>query len=224
MKQWQGPAMWVYNDAAFTKEDFENIRRLNAGAKETDTTKIGKFGLGFNAVYHLTDVPCFLSGNYAVYFDPHSRYLGRALRSKNECGKRIDLRKNKVLIPFNDQFKIFDGIFKARIDFVERDFEFYNHTLFRLPLRNRETASISDICNLNYSSHEMKLLLDKLKESLETLILFTENIKKVSVYHLEDNATSLKMTPMFSVKKETNTQSSNLISESLLVAATRQME
>ena len=224
MKQWQGPAMWVYNDAAFTKEDFENIRRLNAGAKETDTTKIGKFGLGFNAVYHLTDVPCFLSGNYAVYFDPHSRYLGRALRSKNECGKRIDLRKNKVLIPFNDQFKIFDGIFKARIDFVECDFEFYNHTLFRLPLRNRETASISDICNLNYSSHEMKLLLDKLKESLETLILFTENIKKVSVYHLEDNATSLKMTPMFSVKKETNTQSSNLINESLLVAATRQME
>ena len=224
MKQWQGPAMWVYNDAVFTEDDFENIRRLNAGMKETDTTKIGKFGLGFNAVYHLTDVPCFLSGNYAVYFDPHSRYLGRALRSKNECGKRIDLRKNKALIPFNDQFKIFDGIFKARIDFVERNFETYNHTLFRLPLRNRETASISDICNLNYTSHEMKLLLDKLKESLETLILFTENINKVSVYHLEENATSSKMTPMFSVKKRTNTQSSNLINESLLVAATKQME
>ena len=96
MKHWQGPALWVYNDAVFTKEDFENIRRLNGGTKETDTTKIGKFGLGFNAVYHLTDKPCFLSGNYVVYFDPHSRYLGRALRSKNECGKRIDLRKIKI--------------------------------------------------------------------------------------------------------------------------------
>ena len=130
MKQWHGPALWVYNDAVFTKEDFENIRRLNACTKESDTTKIGKFGLGFNAVYHLTDVPCFLSGNYVVYFDPHSKYLGRALRSKNECGKGIDLRKNKALIPFNDQFKIFDGIFNARIDFRERNFETYNHTLF----------------------------------------------------------------------------------------------
>ena len=220
MKQWQGPALWVYNDAIFKKDDFENIRRLNAGTKKSDTTKIGKFGLGFNAVYHLTDVPCFLSGNYIVYFDPHSTYLGRALRSKSECGKRIDLRKNKALIPFNDQFKIFDGIFKARIDFRERNFETYNHTLFRLPLRNNETASKSDICNLNYSSYEMKLLLDKLKQSLDSLILFTENIKKVSVYHLEKNAAPSKMTPMFSVWKETNKQPS----ESILVAATRQME
>ena len=224
MKHWQGPALWVYNDAVFTKEDFENIRQLNAGTKETDTTKIGKFGLGFNVVYHLTDVPCLLSGNYVVYFDPHSRYLGRALRSKNECGKRIDLRKSKDLIPFNDQFKIFDGIFNARIDFRKRNFETYNHTLFRLPLRNSETASKSDICNLNYSSYEMKLLLDKVKQSLETLILFTENIKKVSVHHLEKNATPSKMILMFSVRKETNTLSSNLINESLLVAATKQME
>ena len=220
MKHWQGPALWVYNDAVFTKEDFENIRRLSAGTKESDTTKIGKFGLGFNAVYHLTDVPCFLSGNYILYFDPHSRYLGRALRSKSECGKRIDLRKNKALIPFNDQFKIFDGIFKARIDFKECNFKSYNHTLFRLPLRNNETASKSDISNLNYSSHEMKLLLGKLKQSLDTLILFTENIKKVSVYHLERNATPLNMTAMFSVWKETNKQPS----ESLLVAATKQMK
>ena len=57
MKHWQGPALWVYNDAVFTKDDFENIRRLNAGTKETDTTKIGKFGLGFSVVYHLTGVP-----------------------------------------------------------------------------------------------------------------------------------------------------------------------
>ena len=224
MKQWQGPALWVHNDAVFTKEDFENIRRLNAGTKETDTTKIGKFGLGFSAVYHLTDVPCFLSGNYVVYFDPHSKYLGRALRSKSECGKRIDLRKNKALIPFNDQFKIFDGIFEARIDFKERNFETYNHTLFRLPLRSHETASKSDICNLNYTSHEMKLLLEKLKQSLETLILFTENISKVCVYHLERNASPSQITLMFRVRKETKTRCSSLTHQNLLVSATKQTE
>ena len=223
MKHWQGPALWVHNNATFTKEDFENIRRLNAATEKSDTTKIGKFGLGFNSVYHLTDVPCFLSGNYIVYFDPHSRYLGRALQSKNECGKRIDLRKNKALIPFSDQFKIFDGIFNARIDFKERNFESYDQTLFRLPLRNRETASKSEICNLNYTSHEMELLLDKLKQSLETIILFTENIRKVSVYHLKENALPTKMTLTFNVMREVNIKSSNLIHENLLVSATEQI-
>lgn len=34
-----------------------------------------RFGLGFNAVYHLTDVPSFVSGDHIVMFDPHARYL-----------------------------------------------------------------------------------------------------------------------------------------------------
>ena len=225
MKSWHGPALWVHNDSVFTKEDFENIKKLNAATKASDTTKIGKFGLGFNSVYHLTDVPCFLSGNHIVYFDPHSKYLRRAFQQKNNTrGKRINLKMNKDLIQFNDQFKIFDGVFKARVDFEKHDFEIYSNTLFRLPLRNLETASKSDICNTNYSKEEMELLLDKLKESLETLILFTENIQKISVYHLEQNASPSQMTRMFSVRKEANTRSSNLINQNLLVSATRQIE
>ena len=35
----------------------------------------GRFGLGWNAVYHLTDVPSFVSGDQLVAFDPHARYL-----------------------------------------------------------------------------------------------------------------------------------------------------
>ena len=224
MKPWQGPALWVYNNAVFTDEDFENIRRINAGTKESDTTKIGKFGLGFNSVYHLTDVPCFLSGNFIVYFDPHSKYLGRALRSKKDCGKRINLEKNKSLIAFNDQFKVFDGVFGAKVDFAVHSFETYKSTLFRLPLRNEETGSKSAISSLNYSSYEMKSLLAKLKESLGTLILFTENIKNVSVYHLGKNACPFQMAPLFNVKKETNTHFSSLIHDNLLLSATEQLK
>ena len=224
MKPWQGPALWVYNNAVFTEEDFENIRQINAGTKESDTTKIGKFGLGFNSVYHLTDVPCFLSGNFIVYFDPHSKYLGRALRSKKDCGKRINLEKNKSLIAFNDQFKVFDGIFQAKVDFAAHSFETYKSTLFRLPLRNEETKSKSAISSLNYSSYEMISLLDKLKESLGTLILFTENVKNVSVYHLGKNDYPCQMTPLFNVKKETNTFSSSLIHDNLLLSTTKQLK
>jgi sacsin len=28
-----------------------------------DLTQTGRFGIGFNSIYHLTDVPCLLTGN-----------------------------------------------------------------------------------------------------------------------------------------------------------------
>ena len=54
MKDLQGPALWTYNNAVFTDSDFENIVKLTGATKEKDAEKIGRFGLGFNAIYHLT--------------------------------------------------------------------------------------------------------------------------------------------------------------------------
>ena len=50
----KGPALLCYNDSVFTKEDFESIRRIENSRKYDKPLKIGKFGLGFNSVYHLT--------------------------------------------------------------------------------------------------------------------------------------------------------------------------
>ena len=38
-------------------------------------TKIGRFGIGFNAVYHWTDLPSFVSANCLVILDPQARFL-----------------------------------------------------------------------------------------------------------------------------------------------------
>ncbi|KAJ7380181.1 hypothetical protein OS493_010892 [Desmophyllum pertusum] len=106
MKGCQGPALWVYNDAEFKDEDFENIVKLNEATKEHDTEKIGRFGVGFNAVYNLTDVPMFLSRNYFVIFDPHTSYLGKAIKNKMKPGMKIDLNKDvKRLRKFTNQFQ-----------------------------------------------------------------------------------------------------------------------
>jgi sacsin len=35
--------------------------------------KIGRFGIGFNAVYHWTDLPSFVSTNFLVMLDPQAR-------------------------------------------------------------------------------------------------------------------------------------------------------
>ena len=64
MKACNGESLWIYNDAQFSEEDFENILNVGGATKKEKTDKIGSFGIGFNSVYHLTDVPSIVSGKY----------------------------------------------------------------------------------------------------------------------------------------------------------------
>ena len=50
----QGPALLAYNDAQFRDEDWEGIQNLQRSVKAEDPFKVGKFGIGFNSVYHIT--------------------------------------------------------------------------------------------------------------------------------------------------------------------------
>ena len=188
MRECQGPALWVYNDAEFRDEDFINITKLNAGTKETETEKIGKFGLGFNAVYNLTDVPMFLSKNYFVIFDPSTLHLGKAIRNKSKPGMKIDVNKNtKRLRNFKNQFKPFNGIFGCDL-LLEKEDNSFNGTLFRFPLRTRQQAAKSEIKNLHYNDEEMRQLLKTFYERRDVLLLFTQNVIRVGLYSLPSSS------------------------------------
>ena len=50
----QGPALYTYNNAEFTSDDWEGIRMLCASKKDKDPMKVGRFGLGFKSVFHVT--------------------------------------------------------------------------------------------------------------------------------------------------------------------------
>lgn len=54
LKSYQGPALISANDAIFTEEDWEGIQNLQRSIKADDPFKVGRFGIGFNSVYHLT--------------------------------------------------------------------------------------------------------------------------------------------------------------------------
>ena len=185
MRECQGPALWVYNDAEFTEKDFENIEKLSGATKEHHTEKIGKFGLGFNAVYNLTDVPMFLSKNYFVVFDPHMSHLRRHIKNPAKPGVRINLNKNPEALRarYRGQFKPFDGIFGCDLRLSKKDNSFRG-TLFRFPLRTREQARRSEIKQLYYNDQEMRKLLRMLLEGAESLLLFTQNILRVGIYNL----------------------------------------
>lgn len=73
MSPWQGPALLAFNNAVFSPEDYHNISRIGQDSKLRKLGSIGRFGLGFNIVYNLTDLPSFVSGDHLVAFDPHAR-------------------------------------------------------------------------------------------------------------------------------------------------------
>ena len=75
MKDWQGPALYVFNSGVFTDRDFKSVISIGRSGKRNDSRSIGKYGLGFNTAYHFTDVPMFVSANQFVCFDPHTTFL-----------------------------------------------------------------------------------------------------------------------------------------------------
>lgn len=56
-----GPAFYAYNDAIFTPEDWHGIQEIARSRKKDDPLKVGRFGIGFNSVYHIT-------GTFSRYF------------------------------------------------------------------------------------------------------------------------------------------------------------
>lgn len=47
----QVPSIICYNDAKFQEDDFASLKSLGRSRKESEPTKTGKFGIGFNSVY-----------------------------------------------------------------------------------------------------------------------------------------------------------------------------
>ena len=52
--QFQGPSLLSYNDAMFQAKDWQSIQDMQQSVKAEDPFKVGKFGIGFNSVYHIT--------------------------------------------------------------------------------------------------------------------------------------------------------------------------
>ena len=201
MKDLQGPAIWCHNNAMFSDEDFRNITKLGGATKEHMSTKIGKFGLGFNSVYNLTEVPIFVSGDYVVFFDPHTKYLGKALVNKNSPGIKLKLTGNQKISRLRDQFAPFNGMFGC--DFSPNvKTQKYQGTLFRFPLRTRSQALSSEICKKHYSKNEVIRLFECLIKAGADLFLFAQNLVTINIYHIDEGSFGSQMSGVYNVSRE----------------------
>ena len=50
----QGPALYAWNNAVFKDEDWEHFGKIEESSKEKDALKVGRFGVGFLSVFHIT--------------------------------------------------------------------------------------------------------------------------------------------------------------------------
>ena len=199
----QGPALWAYNDAMFSEDDFKNINKLAGETKKNDLDKVGRFGLGFNSVYHLTDVPSFVSGEHLVVFDPNMNHITHLMDDKmRKGGLMLSLVENKdVLSAFPDQFSPYNQLFGC--DMTGTGTFHFDGTLFRLPFRTTEQAQESDISDEPYTRDNVNNLIKSLKESAASLLLFTQNVKEVRVFEIRKDSnpkTSLGR-PIISITK-----------------------
>ncbi|RNA38507.1 hypothetical protein BpHYR1_016923 [Brachionus plicatilis] len=181
----QGESLIFYNDAVFTDSDFKNLIRLGAGTKKNLKEKVGKFGLGFNTFYNVTDLPCILSRDSLVLLDPNVKFMTNIIRNRGEPGKKINFKSVNQFMRTNycDQFKPFENLFGC--DIFSNDF-FYNGTLIRLPLRTEPSEISSHIYN---KDSEIKSLLTILINNAESLLLFTQSVCTVEFHVIPSEAT-----------------------------------
>jgi sacsin len=183
MEQLQGPSLIIQNDAKFTEADFRSLASVGQGSKLEKLATTGRFGLGFNSTYHITDTPMFVSGDYFVFFDPHCAYVPGA--TINQPGIRIKFSNTNLKKVFPNQFQ----------PFLQYGFDCehpYQGTIFRFPLRTATQAKKSEICKRSYKLSDVDSIIDQLVGTLSSILLFLRSVKTIEIYRIpEGQATPL---------------------------------
>ncbi|OAE21027.1 hypothetical protein AXG93_606s1120 [Marchantia polymorpha subsp. ruderalis] len=183
MAEWQGAALYCLNNSVFTARDLYAISRIGQDSKLEKPSAIGRFGLGFNSVYHFTDIPGFISGGNLVMFDPHACNLPGITPS--HPGLKISFVGRGLLEQFPDQFRPY-LLFGCDLQ------KPFPGTLFRFPLRNSSTAASSEIKQEVYSPEDVMSLFSSFQSSAAEALLFLRNVTSITVYVREDGGQEMQ--------------------------------
>lgn len=181
----QGPCLWAFNNETFKDEDWANIVRVGSASKEHKVEKIGKFGLGFNTVYHVTDIPSVLSGTSLLILDPNVTHLKTRINKSNP-GIKLNLSQRGLFRCFPGQFGPYERIFDC--DLTQR--KPYAGTLIRLPFRTEEEALTSEISQTAFCKYDIMSFLECLCEDSKIHLLFLRNICTLALDRIPKDAST----------------------------------
>eukprot|EP00117_Sycon_ciliatum_P011691 scpid75141/ scgid13065/ Sacsin; DnaJ homolog subfamily C member 29 len=198
MASLQGPALYEYNDGVFANSDWKGICHPSRSKKRKDVMKVGRFGIGFNSVYHLTDVPGILSGTHVCFIDPMLCHItdpsgcdsdsdgedydddddpANATGAKRRSGQEMIKYTVKGFAGrFRGQASAFN-VLEHRLAAGEKSF---TGTLFRFPLRQNQHSKLSKTV-YNEEDVEKKLFASFQKEA-DIMLLFLANIRSLELF------------------------------------------
>ena len=178
MAELMGPALLFYNNAKFTDADFANIQEISYSGKSNDLGKAGRYGIGFNSVYHVTDCPSIISGNRIVFFDPRCSYV-----------------PSSPLVPGHGWYYGEEGWWNRFPEFLAA-YEIaglphgttdFDGTVFRLPLRTPIQAKDNEIRHEPFTSDNVHRLLQTVDQDAEALLLFLKSVLTIEIYEIRHN-------------------------------------
>ncbi|KAK6179094.1 hypothetical protein SNE40_011529 [Patella caerulea] len=164
----KGPALCVYNDGLFTKEDWEGIAAIQCSGKENEPLKVGRFGLGFKSVFNITDTPLILSGSKLMIINPAANVHDVVVTKKF---RKIDEKSKKEMLD------LMSGIFGFSPEVFQLQAGF-NGTLFWFPLR---TVG-SSLCKTIYDEDKIRDIFHGFTSLAPSILLFLKKIEIIEIY------------------------------------------
>lgn len=189
-----GPALIVGNNASFRtadevkegeKDDFAAICDVASGHKRAQATAAGRFGIGFNSVYFLTDLPVIFSRREVHVFD----LLHHVFKDANGWKFSLDEFRADAASSAGPIKNAFEWIFPKSVLNFSQSFGAiaidltadYSQTVFRLPLRVSEEGSPT-LCEDRFNDRATRLqLLHEITEQAARSLLFLKNVSAISI-------------------------------------------
>ena len=190
------PSLLIRNNAMFkskeelehrNKGDFEALLDVAGGHKTSDSVAAGRFGIGFNSVYFLTDNPVIFSRDEIHFLDllhllPFNGKNGWIFTLDDfpaESGKAAGAIKNIIEICFPKTVLMQDTIGE-----MARKKEMYRHSVFRLPIRTKHQA-LETLSNLTFKNEGINNLFNGMIDEAPRSLLFLKTINRIIFSRLD---------------------------------------
>jgi hypothetical protein len=184
----QIPSVLVRNNKPFKPEDFVALLEVGSGHKLSNPTAAGRFGIGFNSVYFLTDTPLIFSQRQVHLFD----LLHSVVESNGWKFHLDDFRQGEGAGPIKSVIerafpKIAMDAGGSFADFAHSG-ECYEQTLFNLPLRQWDGEHGTPLFQNSFRNPNDRLqLLDSMWREAIRSLLFLKYVERLTFSILRDS-------------------------------------
>ncbi|KAH6902615.1 hypothetical protein BKA70DRAFT_1434939 [Coprinopsis sp. MPI-PUGE-AT-0042] len=165
-----GPALLAFNCSKFSADDWVAVSTISDSSKKTDTSKIGKFGIGLRSSYHITDYLQVLSGDTLLTFDPQRRLIEKGVLS----------------LSLTQHWSTHAGNFKPFEYFLGGDWAGSNFdgTVIRLPLRKARGQLRDHVVSVQEIE---KLMKDFISDEFNIAMLFLQHLASIKLIVIDQS-------------------------------------